>query len=182
MTRPTLLALCLGTLLGALPAGAQAPALAGLWRMSGENSEGNGPGEQSGGLRRGGPRMRGGPPGSQAGSAQLMSHARPVLQLLIRQDDSTVSISDAAGQMEVFRTDGRKVKEELLDGTDIETSARWKDGRLEVERRYGKAGTAREYYGIDPATHQLVVEVRLSGGSLARNIELRRVYDPAKES
>jgi hypothetical protein len=38
----------------------------------------------------------------------------PVLQLLIRQDDSTVAVSDAAGQMQTFYTDGRKMKEPLL--------------------------------------------------------------------
>jgi hypothetical protein len=103
----------------------------------------------------------------------------PILQILIRQDDSTVAISDAAGQMQTFYTDGRKIKEPQLTGADLQISAKWKDGKLTIERKQDKGSTLKETYDIDPASQQLVLSVKLSSPSLPRALEFRRVYDPA---
>lgn len=195
-TRPSLLALSLGLLTTTpLPLGAQAAAIAGLWRYSAEASEtvddarpqgapgGGFPGGSGGprGGMGGGPRSRGGI-GSPESSALLMGFLRPVLQILIRQDDSTVTVSDASGQMQTVRTDGRKVKEYSLSGEAIETTARWKESRLSIERKFSNAGSVKESYYIDPITQRLVIEVRVSGAAFPRAIEMRRVYDLAKGS
>lgn len=192
-TRSSLLAVSLG-LLTAAPAAvcAQATSIAGLWRYRAEASEtvddrrpqrepgGEFPGGSVGPRRGvgGGPRRRGGS-GSPESSAQLMGRLRPVLQILIRQDDSTVSVSDASGQIQTVRTDGRKVKEYSLSGEEIETTARWKDSRLTIERKFGNAGSVKEGYSIDPLTQRLIIEVRVSGPAFPKAIEVRRVYDSA---
>lgn len=196
-TRPSLLALSMGLLsVAPLPLRAQARSIAGLWRYNATTSERvdeprprgemgqefpGGPGGPRGGGMGGGPRGRG-RPSSPESSEQVMTFLRPVLQLLIRQDEHSVSMSDATGQMQTVRTDGQKVKEYSLSGEEIETSARWKDGKLIIERKFGSAGNVRESYSIDPLTHLLLAEVRVSGGGLAKAIEMRRVYDPANGS
>lgn len=109
---------------------------------------------------------------------ELLGLLRPPLQLVIRQDDSTVAISDAGGFMVTFPTDGRKVKEYLLSGETLEISTRWKDGVLTIERKQERAGWVRETYTIDQARGKLAVTLRLRTASLPRVLEARRVYDP----
>lgn len=191
-TRPGLLALSLG-LFGssAAPLGAQTAPIAGLWKYSAEASEtpedrpkgGGFPGGAGGprGGMQGGRRSQGGQ-GSPESAAQLMGFLRPVLQILIRQNEGTVSVSDATGQMLTVRTDGRKLKEYGLSGEEIETTARWKDSRLSIERRFSGAGSVKETYYVDRLTKRLVVEVRVSGEVFPRAIEMRRVYDPVTGS
>jgi len=109
---------------------------------------------------------------------ELLGLLRPPLQLVIRQDDSTVAISDAGGFMVTFPTDGKKVKEYLLSGETLEISTRWKDGVLTIERKQERAGWVRETYTIDQARGKLLVTLRLRTASLPRVVEARRVYDP----
>ena len=113
---------------------------------------------------------------------ELLGLLRPPLQLVIRQDDSTVAISDAGGFMVTFPTDGRKVKEYLLSGETLEISTRWKDGVLTIERKQERAGWVRETYTIDQARGKLLVTLRLRTASLPRVLEGRRVYDPISGS
>jgi hypothetical protein len=108
----------------------------------------------------------------------LMLYVRPLPQLMVEQTDSTVTVSDPSGTPRSFRPDGRKVSEEMLNGEQLEITARWKNSRLQVERKLGSFGTLKEIYSIDPATKQLVVDVTVSSSQLARAIEMRRVYDP----
>jgi hypothetical protein len=191
--RPSLLALGLG-LLTAGPIRAQpspnAP-LAGLWKFNADLSDhmedklanARRPGAytgMAGGGRRPGGRGTRGEGGGRLGEDQEMGRLLfPILQILIRQDDSTVAISDAAGQMQTFYTDGRKIKEPQLTGADLQISAKWKDGKLTIERKQDKGNTLRETYDFDPASKQMVLSVKLSSPSLPRALEFRRVYDPA---
>ena len=109
---------------------------------------------------------------------ELLGLLRPPVQLVIRQDDSTVAISDAGGFMVTFPTDGRKVKECLLSGVTIEMTAKWKDGMLTIERKQDHVGWVRETYSIDQARGKLGVILRIKTSSLPRVLEARRVYDP----
>jgi hypothetical protein len=175
------------------PAGAQArPVLAGQWRFNAERSDQ--PGEWAaqtggGGYGRGLPpgagRNGGIPSGGRMEPAPdptvLLGLLRPVLQIQIRQTDSTVDISDATGQFVTYRTDGRKIREPQLVGDDVEIVARWKDGQLQIERKLPSIGTVKETYWLDRATGSLVLQVKLSGSRLPRGIEMRRVYDSAPE-
>lgn len=210
--RPSLLALGLGVAMaGPLRAQSHPTApIAGLWKLNNDLSEhmedkladarragvyrgmaggrgGGGRGGGGGGGRRGGGEgegggMRGGGEGRWDEGSEMGTLLHPVLQILIRQDESTVSISDAAGQMQTFFTDGRKVKEALLTGADLETVAKWKDGKLSIERKQDKGGTLRETYDIDPVSKKLVISIKLSTPSLPHSLEFRRVYDSAPGS
>ncbi|HEU5218013.1 MAG TPA: hypothetical protein VFU23_05105 [Gemmatimonadales bacterium] len=192
--RPSLIALGIG-LMAAGPLHSQAaPAtpLTGLWKLNAELSDklddklreamrpgayyGPGHGARPGGGGPGGHRRERGTEDREVGSM-----IQPVLQILIRQTDTAVAISDAGGQMQSFPTDGRKMKEATLSGGELETSARWKDNRLTIERKQDKVGTVKETYSIDPASGKLILQIKLSGSGLLRSLELRRVYDPAVE-
>jgi hypothetical protein len=183
--RPSLLALSMGLLTAAVPPSQAGPpaSIAGLWKLNVEQSErledrmrggrdreGGEEGFPGGGYPRGGPRGGGGR-GPRA--------AHPLLQVLIEATDSTVSISDAGGQMQAFRIDGHKIKETQLDGSELETTAKWKDGKLTIERKLQDAGTIKQSYWIDPVSRKLMLTVHLSGSRLPRAIDIRRVYDPA---
>lgn len=163
--------------------------LAGLWKLNTELSDriedklrdALRPGVFYGGGGRG---TRSGGPGARArdhatDDRELGNMIAPIVQLRVEQDDTTVSISDAGGQMQLFTTDGRKVKEALLSGGELETSARWKDGRLTIERKQDKTGTVKEIYSIDRDTRKLIIEIKLSSNRLPRALVFRRVYDPA---
>lgn len=191
--RRSLLALGVG-LLAAAPIQSQAPPagpLAGLWKLNTELSdriedklrEALRPGAFYGAAGRG---ARTGAPA--AGSRDQATEDRelsgmiaPVQQFLIRQDAATVVISDAGGQMQTLATDGRKVKETLLSGSQLETAARWKDGKLTIERKQDKVGTVKETYFVDPTSRKLILEIKLSSRRLPRALEFRRVYDPAPD-
>src|SRR5688500_18137148 len=111
----------------------------------------------------------------------LHSQMRPIPLLRIQQGDSTVAISDASGQFATCSLDGRKFREPQLIGEDIEIVAKWKDRKLTIERKLPSLGTIRESYALDPATGELVLEVKVSGSRLPRGIEMRRVYQPEEE-
>ena len=121
----------------------------------------------------------GGGTGGGAGTGPLMLYVRPMPQLIVEQTDSTLAISDPTGIPRTLHPDGRKVSEPMLNEEQLELSAKWKSGRLLLERKLGTIGTIKETYLVDPATRQLIVLVNVSSPQLARAVELRRVYDPA---
>lgn len=174
---------------------AQRPAasLAGVWRLNPEKSQEMNPqavGSYQGvlghrGTLGGAGRTGGIPSGGRQeplpDPAVLLSLMRPIPQLRIQQSDSTVAISDASGQFATYPLDGRKFREPQLIGEDIEIVAKWKDRKLTIERKLPSLGTIRESYALDPATGELVLEVKVSGSRLPRGIEMRRVYQPEEE-
>lgn len=174
---------------------AQRPAasLAGVWRLNPDKSQEMNPqavGSYQGvlghrGTLGGAGRTGGIPSGGRQeplpDPAVLLSLMRPIPQLRIQQSDSTVAISDASGQFATYPLDGRKFREPQLIGEDIEIVAKWKDRKLTIERKLPSLGTIRESYALDPATGELVLEVKVSGSRLPRGIEMRRVYQPEEE-
>ena len=178
-------------------ASAQRPAvsLAGIWRLNPEKSQEMNPqavgsyrgiwmGQRGtiGGAGRTGGIPSGGRSEPLPDPAVLLSLIRPIPQLRIQQSDSTIGISDASGQFATYPLDGRKFREPQLVGDDIEIVAKWKDNRLTIERKLPSLGTIREIYALDPATGELVLEVKVSGSRLPRGIEMRRVYQPEAEN
>ncbi len=130
-------------------------------------------------------RTRGVPSGGRPEPAPnptvLLGFLRPVLQVLIRQTDSTIAISDASGLLATYPTNGRKIREPQLIGEDVAITAKWKDGSLTIERKLPSIGTVKETYSLDPATREMVLLVKVSGSRLPRGIEIRRVYEPVAE-
>lgn len=176
------------------PSAAQTPqpGLSGRWRLNPEKSQEMGesrPGDGADGRRALPPlnagRTRGVPSGGRPDAppdpAVLLGFLRPVLQVLIQQTDSTIAISDASGQLATYPTNGRKIREPQLIGEDVEITAKWKDGSLTIERKLPSLGTVKETYWLDPASRELVLQVKVSGSRLPRGIEMRRVYEPVTE-
>ena len=169
------------------------PSLAGVWRLNPDKSQEMNPqsvgsyqgvlGQRStlGGAGRTGGIPSGGRQEPLPDPTVLLSLIRPIPQLRIQQSDSTIGIGDASGQFATYPTDGRKFREPQLIGEDIEIVARWKDRKLTIERKLPSLGTIRETYALDPATGELVLEMKVTGSRLPRGIEMRRVYQPEEE-
>lgn len=136
------------------------PVLSGLWRLNPEKSQEMG--ESRGGNQDGSEGRRalpplnagrtrdvpsGGRPEPAPDPTVLLGFLRPVLQVLIRQTDSTIAISDATGQLATYATNGRKIREPQLIGEDAEIVAKWKDGSLTIERKLSSLGTVRKRIG-----------------------------------
>ena len=75
--------------------------------------------------------------------------------------------------------DGRTVQEPALTGEPVEMTAKWKDGKLIVERKSGPLDMLKETYSIDKKTHRLMVDVKATSTTFQRPLELKRVYDAA---
>lgn len=114
--------------------------------------------------------------GAMAGLGPMGAYARPQPQLVIVQTDSTIAISLPNGVTELYRLDGRKEKVEVPGGEPIETSARWKSGKLTIERKFGSTGSIREAYALAAEGKELMVEVRMTGAEIPQPIDLKRVY------
>jgi hypothetical protein len=184
-------------LAGAVPrVAAQRPAasLAGGWRLNPDKSQEMNPqavgsyqgtwmGQRGtlGGAGRTGGIPSGGRQEPLPDPTVLLSLIRPIAQLRIQQSDSTIAIGDASGEFATYPTDGRKFREPQLIGEDIEIVAKWKDKKLTIERKLPSLGTIRESYALDPATGELVLEVKVTGSRLPRGIEMRRVYQREEE-
>jgi L-aminopeptidase/D-esterase-like protein len=114
--------------------------------------------------------------GGLAGLGPMASFARPQPQLVIVQTDSTVALSLPNGVTEVYRLDGRREKIEVPGGEPIETSARWKSGKLTIERKFGSTGSVREVYSLAADGRELMLEVRITGAEIPQPIDQKRVY------
>jgi hypothetical protein len=189
-----------------LPVSAQTASLAGTWKLNAEASdkpmeklqeatsaapkvkEGYGSmkdrvgagriaGEQdsSGRGRSGGGRSGGGTlslPG--ADFARIM---HPAVMITIEQSDTVLTIRDDQGLPQLIYLDGRKFEEPTAGSEPKQTTAKWKDGKLTIERKLGGIGSIRETYVLDPEKHRLVVDARLTSPDLGKTLEIRRVYD-----
>lgn len=188
----------------ATPADAQDVSLAGTWKLN--SSESDNPTQKLQALLEKGPTVvsgmregRGRPStgagrldrpesgtsnaasASAAGSAELRSGPfarimKPAAQILVVQTDSTIVISDDASLPQTLYLDGRKVEEPLPGAESMYTTAKWKDGKLTVERKLGGSGSIREVYVLDAAKRRLTVDAKLTSGQLQGTLELRRVY------
>jgi len=194
------------TIAAVAPRQGKTSSLGGTWKYSAEKSaladrEAKDPKLQKA-RRSGGGRIRSGtsisgsggddapsPPSGGGGGASprgsmgpLGLYARPLPQLVIVQTDSTVTMTDPSGTPRTYRTNGKKEFEPLIGADTLEITAKWKDGKLTTERKLGSFGTIREVITLDAEAHELMVEVRLSGGQLSQPIDLVRVYDAAPGS
>ena len=148
----------------------------GMRRSNPARSAGSGGGGGGGGSegRAGGGEVGGGGMGRMQGP--LGMYARPLPELVIEQTDTTVSISDVRGTPRVYKTDGKKSTEPLLGADTLEVTAKWKDGKLTTERKLGSYGAIRETYHVDLDAHQLIIDVKLTGGQGGAPVEMRRIY------
>lgn len=189
----------------AAPAAAQDVSLAGTWKLNANESdnpalklqallekgptvvsgmrEGRGrPSTGAGRIDRPESGSSGAASASAAGAAELRSGPfarvmKPAAQILVVQTDSTIVISDDASLPLTLYLDSRKVEEPMPGAESMYTTAKWKDGKLTVERKLGGSGSIREVYVLDAAKRRLTVDAKLTSGQLQGTLELRRVYE-----
>ena len=117
----------------------------------------------------------------QAAHQELEALAvRAPIQLDLGETDGTLTVvSDSAFPI-TLRTDGHKVKWMTADSVRVETSARWKNGRLVVEHDVHDAGKVTYTFYLSPDGVQLYVAVEVyPKGGPTRPVPFRRVYQPA---
>ncbi|HJR35912.1 MAG TPA: hypothetical protein VJ817_13235 [Gemmatimonadales bacterium] len=203
--RHTLAGLGILLMAAATPAPAQTVSFAGTWKLNANESdnpalklqallekgptvvsgmrEGRGrPSTGAGRLDRPESGSSGAASASAAGAAVMRSGPygrvmKPAAQILVVQTDSTIVISDDASLPQTLYLDGRKSEEPMPGAESMFTTAKWKDGKLTVERKLGGSGSIREVYTLDAAKRRLMVEAKLTSAELQGTLEVRRVYD-----
>jgi hypothetical protein len=102
----------------------------------------------------------------------------PPLAFTIGETDSTVTFaSDSTGPVTLY-SDGRKLKQKVEGGGDIESRARRQGNHLVLDRTVSGGGKVVEEYVRSHDGKQLYVIVSFTG-MRGRSIQFRRVYDPA---
>jgi hypothetical protein len=102
----------------------------------------------------------------------------PPHALTISETDSTVTLVADSVDTLTLATNGRKLKQKVVGGGDIEAKAHWQGNDLVVERTVSSGGKVTEDYLRSQDGKQLYVIVGFTGPR-GRSIEFRRVYDPA---
>jgi hypothetical protein len=106
---------------------------------------------------------------------QLALHAASTLT--IAATDSTVLLTADTGAALLLYSDGRKFKQPVDGGGDVEIKGRWQGYDFVVERKVSGGGKVTEDYLRSQDGKQLYVIVSVEG--LRRSLEFRRVYDAA---
>jgi len=157
----------------------------------GEQRGGGGGGRRGGGFGgggRGGFGGRGGYRGGGGGggmSAEQRARMRQTVQLAlnapatltIAATDSTMLLTADTGTALLVYTDGRKFKQSVEGGGDVEIKGRWQGYDFVLERKVSGGGKVTEDYLKSQDGKQLYVIVSVDG--LRRSLEFRRVYDAA---
>lgn len=179
------------------PPRAAGPADDGQNPVAGTGRRGGGgmiPGGGVGGLGRGG--AAGVPVGGQRGEGpgrgidpEKLKAARAVLEelmtpsamLTINDADGAVTFTEADGRTRTYKTDNRKEKHQVTNGT-VETRTRWEEGSLVIETDLGEGLKLTQTYSAGADPRQLTVLTKLEGGPgrMSRQRPPRRtVYDDA---
>ena len=97
--------------------------------------------------------------------------------LTVAATDSTVLLTADTGAALLLYSDGRKFKQPVEGGGDVEIKGRWQGYDFVVERKVSGGGKVTEDYLRSQDGKQLYVIVSVEG--LRRSLEFRRVYDAA---
>lgn len=157
----------------------------GQFQGAGGRQPGMNPG--SGGRPSGGRPSGGGRGGvmNEEDMERMRAMMRNVLQasgaLRIVQDDSTITVVDLEGRLRVHHPDGRKKSYPVQGVGNVESRAKWDDGKLVVELRLDDGIRVSRTYELDEESRQLHVRMRMEGGQLQRAMDFRRVYDFVEE-
>ena len=113
---------------------------------------------------------------------ETMSLALDAPQVLtLSQSDSTMIIAPDTGAELELHADGRKLKQTVQGGGDIEIKARWQGYDFVVERKVSGGGKVTEDYLRSQDGKQLYVIVNVEGNH-GRSFTFRRIYDMADGS
>jgi len=98
--------------------------------------------------------------------------------ITISADDSTLTVTPDTGAALTLYGDGRKIKQTVEGGGDVEVKARWQGNDFVVERKVSGGGKVTEDYLKSQDGKQLFVIVSFESNR-GRTLEFRRVYDAA---
>lgn len=108
----------------------------------------------------------------------VMELARHAAQRVdISQDARTVTFTDDSGAVRIWPIDGKKLKDTLADGSDLETSFRWAENDLVYERKLGGGVKLTETYRLGLGGSRLIAYVSIDG--LMGPSDFTRQYAPA---
>ena len=96
--------------------------------------------------------------------------------LTIAATDTTVALTTDSVAALVLYADGRKLKQKVDSGGDLEIKGHWQGNDFVVERKVSGGGKVTEDYLRSQDGKQLFVIVSFDGGR-GRSIDFRRVYD-----
>ena len=102
----------------------------------------------------------------------------PAEEIAVTQTATEVSVDERYGRTRRLHPDGKTYKTE--NGTS-EIKTTWKEGRLVVETRRDRGTGVTETWELVPDGSRIIVNVKMQGG-FGPGVELKRVYDRAKES
>ena len=142
---------------------------------------GGGMGGPGGGMGGRGGQM-GSPPGGMDGGDDARESMRaifePAEELAVTQSGTEVAVDEKFGRMRRLHPDGKKYKTDN-GASEIKTS--WKEGKLLVETKRARGGGVVETWELVPDRSRIIVMVKMEGGFGPR-VELKRIYDRAKDS
>ena len=149
--------------------------------MGGPGGGGMG-GPGGGGMGGPGGGTMGPPPGGMGGDDDARESMRavfePAEELAVAQAGPEVAIDEKFGRTRRLHPDGKKYKTDN-GASEIKTS--WKGGKLLVETKGTRGGGVVETWELVPDRSRIIVMVKMEGGFGPR-VELKRIYDRAKES
>lgn len=157
----------------------------GEQRSGGGRRGGFGGGGRGGFGGRGGGGCRGGGGGGGGMSDEQRARMHQTMQLALRAPatltiaatDSTMLLTADTGAALLVYSDGRKFKQPVEGGGDVEIKGRWQGYDFVLERKVSGGGRVTEDYLKSQDGKQLYVIVSVDG--LRRQLEFRRVYDAA---
>ena len=139
-----------------------------------------GPGGGGMGSPGGGP--MGSSPGGMGGDDDPRESMRaifePAEELALAQAGAEIAIDEKFGRTRRLHPDGKKYKTDN-GASEIKTS--WKEGKLLVETKGARGGAVVETWELVPDRSRIIVMVKMEGGFGPR-VELKRIYDRAKDS
>lgn len=116
--------------------------------------------------------------GGGASAGPMMRFMKPVPQLTIMETDTVVVVNDGLTAPQLLHLDGRKAEEPFFGGGVVEVTAKMKDGKLTIDKRFPDGGSLKQTLSLDK-TKRLVVDFKMASPAAGMSLDFRRIYDPA---
>jgi hypothetical protein len=100
---------------------------------------------------------------------------RAPARIRFEEDGSRVTLTDSQGFETTLQIGGRKSRETVLDGGDVDTKARWDDETLVIERRVDGGGRVTERYTLGLGGVRLLSFIAVDG--LQQPLEFTRQFE-----
>ena len=145
-----------------------------------EGHRGGSAGGPGGGSGPGTGRM-GPPPGMGAGEnpeEAMQAILEPAEELTITQTEAEVVIEERFGRTRALHPDGKAYK---TDNGLAELKARWKNGKLVVEKKSARGGKLVESWELVPDRSRILIDLSLSAG-FGPSLSFKRAYDRAEDA